>query len=149
MNYMKRMLGVALAMCMILALAACGGGAGSGAEVSNDNPATSGAVSTPADSSTPATSEEETPVDDGKVTYTVSVIDEDGNPVSGIMVQICKDVCMPAITDADGIATWSLAEDEYKVSFPTSPAGFIDYTGSEFYFDAGSTEMTIILTPAE
>lgn len=149
MNHMKRMLGVVLALCMVLSLAACGGGSGSSASSGNDTPASSGAVSTPADSSTPASSGEETPVDDGNVTYTVSVVDEEGNPVSGIMVQICKDVCMPAITDADGIATWTMAEDEYKVSFPTSPEGYIDYTGTEFYFDAGSTEMTIILTPAE
>ena len=148
MNHMKRMLGVVLAVCMVLALAACGGGSNSGADVSNDAPASSGVTSEPADS-TPASSEEETPVDDGNVTYTVSVIDEDGNPVSGIMVQICKDSCMPTMTDANGVATWRVAEDEYKVSFTTSPAGFIDYTGTEFYFDAGSTEMTIILTPAE
>lgn len=149
MSNMKRIFGVVLALCMVLALVACGGGSGSGASSDEQAPASSGAVSTPADSSTPASSVEETPVDDGKVTYTVNVMDDSGNPVAGVMVQICKDVCMPAITDDNGIATWSLDEDEYKVSFPTSPEGYIDYTGTEFYFDTGSTEMNIILTPAE
>ena len=149
MYYVKRALCVLIALCMTLALAACGGGDKGGNDAPDGTPASSApASSVPGDTSTPD-DVQDTPVDDGKVTYTVTVVDDAGNPVSGIMVQICKDVCMPAVTDADGVAVWSLDEDEYKVSFPVSPEGYVDYTGSEFYFDAGSAEMTIVLTPAE
>ena len=87
--------------------------------------------------------------DDGKVTYTVNVVDEAGNPIAGAMVQLCKDTCFPGVTDANGVAKFTLAEDEYKVSFLALPAGYtyVDDT-QEFYFADGSMELTITLKAA-
>ena len=96
-------------------------------------------------SATNATTEATTmPVDDGKVTYTVKVVDEDGNAIASAAVQLCKDTCLPGMTNAEGVATFRLVEDDYKVSFMTVPEGYNAEPG-EFYFADGSYELTITL----
>lgn len=78
--------------------------------------------------------------------YTVTVLDETGVPVAGAMVQLCKDACYPAVTDAEGVACFELPEDDYKVSFPVLPTGFsyVDEV-QEFYFESASKNLTITL----
>lgn len=90
------------------------------------------------------------PVDDGKVTYTVKVVNEEGAPIVGAAVQLCKEACIPSVTNAEGVAEFNLAEDEYKVSFVMLPSGYT-YSGTEdtFYFEDGSKEMTITLKAAQ
>ena len=87
-------------------------------------------------------------VDDGKVDYTVTVVDEEGNPIAGALVQLCKESCFPSVTGEDGVAKFSLVEEDYKVSFLTLPAGYT-YSGEEqeFYFENGAVELTITLKP--
>ncbi|MBR4863795.1 MAG: hypothetical protein IKU07_04400 [Oscillospiraceae bacterium] len=129
---MKAILAFVLALCMVLCLCACGNAAGN----TETTPATTEAVATT----------EATEADDGKVTYTVKVVDEGNNPVAGAMVQLCKETCLPGVTGADGVAVFNVMEDsEYKVSFMSQPAG---YEGMEeaYYFEAGSYELTITLT---
>ena len=129
---MKSVLALVLALCMMLCLCACGGASG--------NAETTEATNAPTVETTEATE-----ADDGKVTYTVKVIDEGGNPVAGAMVQLCKETCLPGATNAEGVAEFNVVEDsEYKVSFMTQPAG---YEGMEeaYYFEAGSYELTITL----
>lgn len=156
MIFVKRAAAMILVLCMALSLAACGNGASSG---TNSGDASVGAASSDviastsadasADSSEDAGASTDEPVDDGRVTYTITVVDEEGNPISGAMVQLCKETCLPCgATDADGVVSVTTIEDDYKVSFMTPVAGFVT-DGLEFYFDAGSTEMTIILTAAE
>lgn len=124
----KRFLILTLAFCLLFCLCACG-------ETAAD----------PKETSTAETTEQTTaPVDDGKVTYTVKVVDEGGNPVAGAAVQLCKDSCLPGMTNAEGVATFRTAEDTYKVSFMTMPAGF-QADAEEFYFEDGSFDMTITL----
>ncbi len=84
--------------------------------------------------------------DDGKVHYTVTVVDEDGNPVAGAMVQLCKDSCVPAVTEDNGVAEFNLAEDDYDVKFAVFPEGY-EYTTDEqvFHFEDGKTDLTITL----
>lgn len=127
-----RMFALMLALCMILC--ACGG---------EQTPET-----TEAPAQTTAAPVEET-VDDGKVTYTVTVVDEAGAPIPGAMVQICLEACYPGVTDANGQAKYSVAEEDYKVSFLSLPAGYT-YSGDEqeFYFADGSYELTITLKAA-
>ena len=120
-----------LALCMVFTLCACGGNADEGKESTTGT--TAGTTET-----TEAT------VDDGKVTYTVKVVDEGGNAVIGAIVQLCKDSCLPCPVDANGVATWNLVEDDYKASFVQIPEGYTA-DATEFYFDAGSYEMTITL----
>lgn len=92
----------------------------------------------------PTVQETEETVDDGKVTYTVKVVDEAGNPVASAAVQLCKDSCLPGMTNAEGVATFRVAEDAYKVSFMAMPAGF-EAEAEEFYFEDGAYELTITL----
>ncbi len=138
---MKKILVLLLSICLLLCLCACG------QDQNPTDPTPSTPVTDPTDPSTKPT---DPTIDDGKVTYTVTVTDEQGNPISGVMVQICKDACIPAVANANGVATWTVAEDSYKVSFLSMPAGFTYSTEeTEFYFAAGETSMTIVLKAAE
>ena len=134
----KRILLILLGSVMLLSLAGCLGDSGA----STTAPATTAPAAT-VPTTAPAT------VDDGKVTYTVTVTDENGAPIPGAMVQLCKDTCMPGAADANGVATFRVVEDTYKVSFLMRPAGYT-YSGEEqeFYFEDGSFELTIALKKA-
>lgn len=129
---------VAVLVCMLLTLCACGG----------KTPAETKPVETeaPAVVATEAPVEETEPaIPDGMVQYKVTVVDEGGNPVAGAMVQLCKDSCVPAVTDANGVATFTLPEDDYKASMLAMPTGY-EYAGEAdtFYFE-GAFELTITL----
>ncbi len=127
---LKNIFALLLALCLMIGLCACGNNA-------DANESTSG--------TTAATTETtEATVDDGKVTYTVKVVDEGGNPIAGAMVQLCLEACVPAVTDAEGVATYKLAEENYKVSFVAMPEGYTA-DATEYYFAAGSYELTITL----
>lgn len=134
MKNMKNILAMLLVLCMALSLCACGN--------TDNTPETTAAT-------TPSTSEAtEDTKDNVQAGYKVTVVDESGNPIANAMVQICKDSCLPGMTDANGVATFNVAEDEgYKVSFMTMPAGYTA-DAEEFYFEAGATEMTITLKAA-
>lgn len=126
----KRFVAFALILCLALSLCACSDGAANGGETTGSTAA-----------STQDTTEQ---LDDGKVTYTVAVIDEDGNPVVGAAVQICKDSCLPGMTNEEGIAKFNVLEDDYKVSFMAMPEGY-EAEAEEFYFEDGAYELTIVL----
>lgn len=123
----KRFLVFALTLCLVLGLCACSEPAASGGETTTE----------------PTQNTTET-ADDGKVTYTVKVVDEGGNPVASAAVQLCKDSCLPGMTNAEGVASFNVVEDDYKVSFMTMPEGY-EAEAEEFYFDDGAYELTITL----
>ena len=137
---MKKLCSVVLVLCMILCLCACGN--------ANDNtPET-----TEAPQNTTAATEEQVenttaPAPVG-TTYTVTVTDEGGNPVVGVMVQICQgELClMPAITDANGVATFTATEEgAYEAKLLSLPTGY-EYATEEEVFSFGSKlELTIVL----
>lgn len=136
MKNLSKILALFLCLSMVFCLFACG----------QEQKPTETTESTTEDTTETTT----LPADDGKVTYTVKVTDEAGNPIAGAMVQMCKDACVPAVTDANGVATYNLVEDTYKVSFLSMPAGFAYATEeTEFYFEDGATELTIQLKVAE
>lgn len=138
MNNIKKLLALLLAMVLVFGLCACGGG--------EDQPDNTDGSTEP--SSTGETEESKT-VDDGKVTYTVKVVDESGNPISGALVQLCLEACIPSATNDSGIATYNLEEADYKVSFMKLPDGYTYTTeATEFYFEDGSYELTITLKAA-
>ena len=139
MKIMKN-IGIALLMlCLTLSLCACGGEAAEPApEAESEVPVT--------EEVTEAAPEEEAALPEGMVAYKVTVVDEGGNPVAAAMVQLCKDSCVPAVTDANGVASFTLPEDDYKAQMLTMPEGY-EYAGEEdtFYFEDGSFELTIVL----
>lgn len=131
---MKRVLVFVLAVCLVFGLCACGANNGD----SKETTAATTAATAP---------ETEGTVDDGKVTYTVKVVDESGAPVANAAVQICKDSCLPGVTNEEGVAIFKVVEDDYKVSFMAMPEGF-QAEAEEFYFEDGSYELTITLKAA-
>lgn len=130
MKKLSVLLAVLLAATMLLGLCACG-------EQPVDN-----SDATPSTTTTTTTA----PVDDGKETYTVTVLNEQGEAIVGAMVQICAELCIPTVTDANGVATWKVEEKEYKVSFLSAPEGYA--VEEAYYFDDDAKEMTITLKAA-
>ena len=130
---MKNILLLILALCMVFALCACGA----------DN--NKGETTQATQNETQQTTVEV--VDDGKVTYVVKVVDEAGNGIAGAMVQLCLESCIPALTNAEGVASYNVEEADYKVSFVSMPEGFTSDV-NEFHFDEGFYEMTITLKAA-
>lgn len=142
---MKKIIAFLLVLAMALSLCACGG------NTEETQPSETQPVETEATDpvETEAQTEEETQ-DDGNVLYTITVADENGNPIVGAMVQMCKDTCYPGVTGADGTVQFSLVEDTYKVSFLTLPEGYTYADeATEFYFEDGAVELTINLKTAE
>lgn len=130
---------ILLIVSVLMVFASCG---------SNDETAATNApqASTPTAAATKDPSSEATPTPAaGK--YKVTVVDNNGQPISGALIQLCLDeTCNPARTDKDGVAYFNVADANYKVSFLTLPEGY-SYTGEDtnFYFEAGSYELTITL----
>ena len=80
------------------------------------------------------------------VLYTVTVTDESGSPIPGAMVQLCSDICVPGVTDEEGIARFTLTPGDYKVSVTVMPQGYaLAGDATEFTFPEGSRELTIVL----
>lgn len=140
---MKKIIAMMMVLAMALSLCACGGA----------KPAETEAAPTPVETEAAAVvteaPETEAPAEE-QGGYAVTVLDESGAPIAGAMVQLCKDACIPSFTDAEGVARFALPEDTYKVSFVMLPEGYtyVDDV-QEFYFEAGSMEMTITLKAAE
>ncbi len=143
---MKKLLIILMAFCLAFSLVACGGNNNDAKEEKDDEETTLAADDTTekVDDTTADV------VDDGKAIYTVKVCDEAGNPIAGAMVQLCKETCLPGMTDETGVATFNVLEDDYKVSFLALPEGYIYVDGAtEFYFEDGSNDITLTLKAAE
>lgn len=141
---MKSILVIMMTLCLMVCLCACGGNADEGS--TQTTTAATNASTTAATTTTVATTPTTTTLAEGKVNYTVKVTDEAGNPISGVPVQLCLVNCLPTMTNAEGIATWNnMDEADYKASFWRElPAGYSS-DDTEFYFEDGSYEMTIVL----
>ncbi len=128
MKNLKRILALLLALSMVFCFCACGG---------NSDDSTTTTEGTTNENPIESNNEQ-------KAGFTVKVVDEGGNAVSGVMVQVCKDACVPARTDDKGVATFNIEiTDGYKLSVMTCPEGY-EYAGdAEIYLDSGITEYTL------
>ncbi len=136
--YAMKFLRIMMVLVLLLCLCACGGNTAepTSAPEQTEQPAVTDILQIP--------TEEQT--EPAAPAYTVTVVDQDGNPIAGALVQLCMDSCYPAATDEQGVARYQVPEGDYKVSFLTLPAGYAYSTEEDtFYFEAGSTEMTIVL----
>ncbi len=99
-----------------------------------------------AESATESETVSETAADE-KITYTVTVVDQDGNPVSGVYVQLCtsENCLMPNATDASGVVTFKQNPGvTYQAKLNMLPEG---YTGdTETYVDFTDNAVTITIT---
>lgn len=120
---MKKLLALILVLCFVFCLSACG---------ADKNNTTKNEKNETVNSQT---NNENTQTSAPK--FSVKVVDADGNAVEGVMLQMCKDLCVPARTDADGVAVFNLSvTDGYKLQVTSCPEGY-EYTG----------EITIPITP--
>ncbi len=124
---MKKFLTITLVICVLLGLCACG---------SKNSPSGS--------NNTPQNQTQNENVTNTSPKFSVTVTDDDGNIIEGVVLQMCKDSCIPARTDAKGVATFNLAvTDGYKLSVVSCPEGY-EYTGeSNILIEEDSTEYTL------
>lgn len=141
---MKKLLAVLLTLCMVFALCACGAGSDNNEDEKNNN-AVNNEVNDDADDE----SKDESDEDEGVQTqagFQVKIVDEGGNPVQGCMVQVCKDTCLPAISNAEGIATFNLQiEDGHKLQVSNCPEGYTYDGEADIYLEPGQKEYTLVL----
>lgn len=82
--------------------------------------------------------------EDEETTFSVKVVDADGNAVAGVVVKISKDEEVTATSDDTGAAIFNLEITEgCKLSVVSCPEGY-EYTGeAEVALEAGVTEYTL------
>ena len=140
MKLFKKCMVLVLALMMLLCICAC-------SQTSDDvKDTTPSSVPT---SSTPATqpSSSGTVIPDDQQQSKVAVVDEEGNPIVGVFVQLCtEETClMPVKTDDAGVAMFTPAnEAEYHAKLTKVPEGY-EAEAEDFYFADGETELTIVL----
>lgn len=141
MKQIKSIITAILLISTLLCFCACGESGGT--ESSQTESTASVAESSVAESAVESETASEPA---NEATFKVNVVDADGNPVSGVMLQVCKDTCIPAKTDESGVATFSIEiTDGYKLSVLTCPEGYT-YTGeAEVYLESGISEYTVEL----
>lgn len=135
MKHMKKILIGLLALCMAVSICACDGASGDPEDTK----------STDTKTETTADTEKETEAEtEKKAAFEVKVVDENGAPVAGVMLQVCKDTCVPSRTGDDGVASFNVEiTDGYKLSVLSCPTGY-EYTGeAEVYLESGATEITV------
>lgn len=153
---LKKILALLMALTMVLCLCACGESAN---EDQNGNETTTEAADETTKGSDETTKDngldanggfaerpEDEPTNPAATTYTVKVEDTEGNPVFGAVVTICGEMCSPATTGEDGIATCITTQVKEYVEFVKMPEGYTyaDEEVQKWYFE-GETELTIVL----
>lgn len=130
---MKKLFAALLLVCMAVSLCACG--ASEATEPQDTIPAVT----------QPQVTEAPTEAEATGVTYTIKVVDEGGNPVAGAMVQLCAEMCLPKITDSNGVAVYENMEErsDYKASVTVYPAGYEQLGDVVDHYLDGATEVTI------
>ena len=158
MKDIKKIFVLIMAVCLMLCLCACGEDTEGTKEPAADatQAATDVATEVATDVATEVPSEEPTAE---PFSYKIKLVDETGNPFAGVMVQLCKDTCMPMLTDENGVASFVKEEAEgYKGAVTVLPEGYdhiqenVDEVVEEggvtvyyYYFEDGSNELTITL----
>lgn len=140
MKTMMKILCLVLAMIMVAGcLAACGDN-----DPKPTEPETTTAPANPTDPK-PTEPAPTDPPADTKKEYKVIVTDAEGNPLSGVLVQVCKEgsTCFtPARTNDQGFAVWSLeqATDYYGTVSSTEEGMPKEMFGDKF-------EVTLVYNP--
>ena len=143
MNKMMKILALVLALAMMTCfLAACGKDNQTDDNKANDKGSVTEPNTTEPQGTEPDGSEPSTTPDDGKKEYKITVTDSNGNPMSGVLVQICKEgsTCFtPTRTNDQGVATWRLDEGaDYYGTVSSSEPGM----PKEYFVD--KTEVTLV-----
>ena len=87
----------------------------------------------------------EEPAGDG--TYTVTYVDQNGDPVPGVMCQVCDAAtCQVFVSNADGVCDFTLPAGHYEIHTLMVPAGYEGDTTTITEAPAGGGELTFTLT---
>lgn len=133
MKALKNLLALVLVLGLALVLCACGG------ETTDPQGDDDVVTTTTVEKTTTTTAPEAS-----AASFQVTVVDQNGTPVPNVMLQVCKDTCVPAKTDDNGVATFSVEiTDGYKLSVLSCPAGYTYGGEAEVYLDSGITEFTV------
>lgn len=130
---MKKLLCLLLVLCFVFALCACGG------ETNTEEPVETTQNKATEEQTNGTPDVDDVTIDDGKVEYTVKVVDEAGNPVAAVdVIQVCdENNSCSVIFMKDGQGAMRLAEAEYHATLMKGlPEGY-EYTTeeTEFSFD--------------
>jgi hypothetical protein len=83
----------------------------------------------------------------GDVTYTVTYVDQNGAPVSGVMCQVCDDsMCQVFVSDANGVCQFTLPAKNYEIHTLKVPEGYEGDTATITNAPAQGGELTFTLT---
>ena len=142
MNNMKRLVAVMLVLTLALCLVAC-------AQPQPTNPTENQPTTKP--TTQPTTQPTTAPTDPKTPSHSVTVVDQDGNPVAGIYVQLCDDgnCYFPVQTNESGVAEFFLENLNGPAKVKTiSLEGYeADTTGTDaegyIKFPDGSTSVTL------
>ena len=75
--------------------------------------------------------------------YTLIYVDQNGNPVEGLIANICDDnACMPMFSDASGAISFQLPSFAYHVQVIRVPEGYAYDLTEESYLDGGGGTYT-------
>lgn len=79
--------------------------------------------------------------------YKLTFADEDGNPVEGVIANICDDTsCQPMTSDENGVVEFASAPFAYHIQVISVPEGYEFDTSAEYYTEEAGGEMTFTLT---
>lgn len=144
MKNITKIIAVLLMAAMAVTLCACSSDNGASDETTN------------VETTVAETTEAETTEAANEPTFTVTVVDDAGNAVSDVIVQVCDDSnCFPSKTDAEGKAFFYAHQfteitSAHTLTLLTVPEGFTyEYTGgNKLSLESGITEYTVTLVTA-
>ena len=83
----------------------------------------------------------------GDVTYTVTYVDQHGDPVPGVMCQVCDAAtCQVFVSDASGVCQFQLPAKAYEIHTLKVPAGYEGDTTTITEAPMGGGELSFTLT---
>ncbi len=87
---------------------------------------------------------------DGMSDYALSFVGPDGEPVEGVIANVCDDdTCEPMTSDADGMIEFTKPAFAYHIQIIKVPDGYSYDTSEESYLDEAGSAVTFTLDKAE
>ena len=81
--------------------------------------------------------------------YKLTFADEEGNPVEGVIANVCDDTsCQPMTSDENGVVEFQAAPFAYHIQVISVPEGYEFDTSAEYYTEEAGGEMSFTLTKA-
>lgn len=156
MKKFKSLFAILMVATMVLCLCACGDSeepSTTGSDQSNTGDTVATEPKAPETEAPQQTDEpEQTDAPEVDYVYTVKVVDVDGNPMSGVFVQVCAGTtCVPVMTGEDGIAgypTEVTGDGELAAKIIVIPEGYACVDGiTEISMADGNTDVVFTLEP--